>query len=406
MNGIRITLSLAAIFGASSIYGASPVHNKVFEFVPAPGQFVNMLPEWEEGDDASTMANKALTCMQGNNENVGTMVSLGAWGGYVTVGFEKTIVNVEGKRDIYIEGNSFQASGSTISGGGVEPGVVLVSYDANQNGLPDDQWFEIAGSEYGNSIRDYEIVYYRPQTDGADIQWTDNKGNSGTIRKNPWHAQCYWPEWLRNEEKLVFTGTRLPDNAVNQGTAENPYYMMSRFDYGYADNYPNLDDSGNRNVGAMIDIDWAVDGNGNAVKLPGVDFVKIYTGVNQYNGWLGENSSEVCRVINMHTRMVGAEEVVDESIVMDESVLSDFLDKYGSVSMSRNDNLRIYLCGNGIVKFTLLSAELVQIFDQNGREVYSSFSPIGNNAISISDFPTGLYIVKVGNVCEKILKKR
>ena len=93
MNGIRITLSLAAIFGASSIYGASPVHNKVFEFVPAPGQFVNMLPEWEEGDDASTMANKALTCMQGNNEDVGTMVSLGAWGGYVTVGFEKTIVN-------------------------------------------------------------------------------------------------------------------------------------------------------------------------------------------------------------------------------------------------------------------------------------------------------------------------
>ncbi len=81
-----------------------------------------MLPEWEEGDDASTMANKALTCMQGNNEDVGTMVSLGAWGGYVTVGFEKTIVNVEGKRDIYIEGNSFQASGSTISGGGVEPG--------------------------------------------------------------------------------------------------------------------------------------------------------------------------------------------------------------------------------------------------------------------------------------------
>ncbi|HIR37438.1 MAG TPA: hypothetical protein IAC93_03595, partial [Candidatus Limisoma gallistercoris] len=37
----------------------TPVHNKVFEYVPAPGQFINMLPEWEEGDDAAAMAEKA-----------------------------------------------------------------------------------------------------------------------------------------------------------------------------------------------------------------------------------------------------------------------------------------------------------------------------------------------------------
>ena len=37
----------------------SPVHNIVIDFVPAPGQFVNAIPEWEEGDDANAMAEKA-----------------------------------------------------------------------------------------------------------------------------------------------------------------------------------------------------------------------------------------------------------------------------------------------------------------------------------------------------------
>ena len=34
---------------------------------------------------------------------------------------------------------------------------------------------------------------------------------------------------------------------------------------------------------ATIDIDWAVDAQGNPAHLPGVDFIKIYTGINQEN---------------------------------------------------------------------------------------------------------------------------
>ena len=51
---------------------------------------------------------------------------------------------------------------------------------------------------------------------------------------------------------------------------------------------------------SAIDIDWAVDANGNKVHLPGVDFIKIYTGVNQENGWLGECSTEVKGVEDLH----------------------------------------------------------------------------------------------------------
>ena len=56
----------------------------------------------------------------------------------------------------------------------------------------------------------------------------------------------------------------------------------------------------NASEDSAIDIDWAVDANGNKVHLPGVDFIKIYTGINQENGWLGECSTEVSGVEDLH----------------------------------------------------------------------------------------------------------
>ena len=158
MRNFYVLFCMAA-GGMAFANATSPVHNRVIDFVPAPGQFVNAIPEWEEGDDADAMAEKAY-CYTAED---GSMVSLGAWGGYITVGFETTIVNADGKRDIYIEGNAFDAANgvSTLStGGSSEPGVVMVAYDMNGNGVPDDnEWFEIAGSEYSNSIHNYEMQW-------------------------------------------------------------------------------------------------------------------------------------------------------------------------------------------------------------------------------------------------------
>lgn len=401
----RICFLLPAVMlGAVCAEAASPVHGKVFDYVPAPGQFVNVLPEWEEGDDAAAVAGKVFQYTAVDE----SLISLGSWGGYVTVGFDKTVVNVSGKRDIYIEGNSFQGSSTTTVGGAAEPGVVLVAYDINRNGRPDDdEWFEIAGSEYRNSVHGYEVTYFRPESDKDDIVWKDNMGNAGAVRKNPFNKNPYWPQWLSDEPELTFKGVRLPDNAKNEGTADNPYFVLSRFDYGYADNYPNLDESGNRNQGAAIDIDWAVDKDGNAVKMPGVDFVRIYTGVNQNNGWIGECSTEVGRIMNAHTRMEGRDEVVDETVEMDGKVLADFLAEYGGSSVARTDNdgVRIYLDHTGTLHFSLREQTLVLIADQTGRICYSVVSEAGGNVLDISGYPAGLYIVKAGNSSLKILKK-
>ena len=51
---------------------------------------------------------------------------------------------------------------------------------------------------------------------------------------------------------------------------------------------------------SAIDIDWAVDADGNPANLKGVDFIRIYTGINQENGWLGECSTEIAGIVDLH----------------------------------------------------------------------------------------------------------
>ncbi len=287
---------------------ATPYITKVLEYRPAPGQFVNTMPQYKEGDTQATMNEKALNAIGNNTKG---MITLGGYGGYVTVGFDHTIRNAKDANDFLVLGNAFENSS--------EPGIIQVAYDVNKNEQPDEEeWFEIAGSAHhdpkqetwyerakqaGNIVEtylDYSITYKKPAKEPTTneekenyIFWEDNKGHKGYKVMNQFNPQPYYPQWIE-EEQLVFTGTCLPQNGINQGTEQAPHFVLPSFTYGYADNYPN--DAAE----AAIDIDWAVDKNGNPANLPGVDFIKIYTGVNQENGWLGENSTEVCGVTDLN----------------------------------------------------------------------------------------------------------
>lgn len=299
--------------------GSTAYITKVFDFLPAVGQFTNLIPEYVEGDTQETINQKVLSAIGNNKQG---MVSLGGFGGYVTIGFDHTIQNIQGKRDFRVLGNAFYANAnpdtSAPQGGSCEPGVIMVAYDVNKNGKPDDnEWYEIAGSAYndptqelwyqkalknGNDVKthlNYQITYYRPtkEPENSDemkkyILWEDNLGNKGYKVKNGFHKQCYFPLW-RKEAKITFKGTCLPQNGIDESGQGN-YYVLYKFIYGYADNENN---SGNESA---IDISWAVNSKGQKVNLPGVDFIKIYTGVNQENGWLGECSTEVRGVEDLH----------------------------------------------------------------------------------------------------------
>lgn len=308
---------------------STPYISEVFDFLPAPGQFVNQLPAYEEGDSHEDMLRKAGESLTGEDA---TMITLGGWGGYVTFGFDHTIVNVPGRRDFRILGNAFAAAANPNPGapfgGSCEPAIIMVAYDKNNNKAPDeDEWYEIKGS--GNftaenepwyqmavdndndvrTIRDYEMTYYRPATEtpGEDgeannpaafvsiqnyIRWTNNQDEEGYKVKNVYHSQSYYPAWVADDE-ITYSGIRLAENGIDEsGMGSN--FVLYAFNYGYVDNFPNNHDN------SGIDIDWAIDKDGNKVDLPGIDFVKVYNGVDQENGWLGEASTEVSRGEDLH----------------------------------------------------------------------------------------------------------
>lgn len=265
----------------------------VDEYVPAPGQFVNTMPQYEEGDDAKTMARKCTEAIGGDK---GGLVSLGAYGGYITFHFDHPIANVKGEKDLYIKGNTFAASEyQGRKGGSSEPGIVMVSQDANGNGLPDDPWYELSGSadvdSVGKVIYGYQISYER--SDMQNVPWTDNQGASGYVERNGFHQQEYFPMWLPSP--LKFEGTLLPRNGYNVGTSDQPYWFQFAFRYGYVDNLGNNDLEG-----CSFDIGWAVDAQRKPVHLSHIDFVRVYCAENLTCGWLGETSTELSGAEDLH----------------------------------------------------------------------------------------------------------
>lgn len=250
--------------------GSSQYVTTLFEFMPAPGQFINKAP-------GNLVSAESLVGKTG-------MVSLGAWGGYVVYGFDHSVSNKEGN-DIDVLGNPL-AEWS-------EPGIIYVMVDNNGNGKPDDTWYELAGSEFdktGTYLRDYEVTYFRPESADKDIAWTDNKGNTGFVKKNTFHRQAYYPEWITTNS-YTLKGSWLKTKV----DPSRPTYVVSLpYDWGYSDNQTEA------NGGGKVDISNATDANGNKVNLKAIDFIKIQTGALGDGGWLGEVSTEVIGIKDMH----------------------------------------------------------------------------------------------------------
>lgn len=282
---MRFLTALIFYLLTTTVLAQSEFIQAVDEYVPAPGQFINTIPVADDTDTPQTMAAK---CTERLANNAGQMVSLGAYGGYITFHFDHPIVNLPGQTDLAIYGNA--------NVGGSEPAIVMVSQDTNGNGLPDDTWYELSGSadvdSVGKVIYGYQITYTR-QGDLQDVAWKDNQGHSGVVPRNNYHKQEYFPLWMGDE--LTFSGTLLPNNGVNT-KPKGQNWVLSALRYGYVDNKPNTDEEGN-----FFNLDWAVDPvSRQSVQLSHADFFRVYTALNQVCGWLGETSSEVTGAEDLH----------------------------------------------------------------------------------------------------------
>lgn len=242
----------------------------VFDYTPAPGQFVSVYPLYSSTETVEQMRAKAESKLKAGN-----LVTLGRFGGSLTFGFSSAVNNGEGD-DFRILGNAFYTS--------AEPGIVEVSEDVNGNGLPDDAWYELAGSEYTKSstTKAYQITYFKPIQKSDSVFYTDNGGGSGFVN-------AFYPFW--QGDSIVCKGTLLPPTAAvnSQG-----FWSSNSLPWGYADNQPN-------NSGLNgFDLDWAVDALGVPVTLHKIHFVRVYTAVNQNAGWMGELSTEIVGAVNLH----------------------------------------------------------------------------------------------------------
>lgn len=289
-NQISMTRTfVVTVYGEKDFYrpknGASQADwNKVIEYTPAPGQFIN--ESKTGGFDASHVTPEAAVSYAESRLMEGNWVSLGGFGGYVIVGFDHSIDNSR-TYDFGIISNAFDGSS--------EPGVVWVMQDENGNGYPDDTWYELAGSETGKfeTYRDYAVTYYRPSAPKMPVQWTDNYGNNGEIDYlQQFHNQdYYYPLWI-GMDSYTLTGTRLEARNYDQ-SGNGSYWIQPHYDWGYADNF-SPSDFNSENKANLFRISNAIDFEGNPINLSHIDFVKVQCAVNSKSGWLGELSTEVC----------------------------------------------------------------------------------------------------------------
>jgi hypothetical protein len=245
--------------------------NRVLDFVPAPGQFVSI----SATDTQETVLAQAQAKNDDGADGLIWRWSLGSWGGYIILGFDHSIMNVADEYDITIDGNGF--------GDWAEPGVVWVSQDDNGNGLPDDTWYELKGSEYGKpeTIQRYAVNYYRPTGDKGPV-WIDNQGNTGSFPDRTYYDVPQGFPYHAGGDYVILTGTRLPYR-VDFGENSGGIISNPGFEWGYVDNDgpPN-----------GFKIENAIQADGTTINLKYIDFVKIHTGQNAYAGILGEISTE------------------------------------------------------------------------------------------------------------------
>ncbi len=280
---------------------------EILEYKPAPGQFINTscgVPD----------ATKSLI-----NSTKGNL-SLGAFGGYVIFRFEKHVVNDENNPygvDFTIFGNPLKSQLYDVETWS-EQGIVSVMQDANNNGLPDETWYELAGSKYffPATKKHYKVTYINPKKDFAvDVPWFDNLGNEGCLNINSYHSQPYYPMSppfnfdAVNQERYSLQGSCIEeDMRVNDfgeielqpqafGYADNHSVNLNCLDYTLPDNPYTLEieNSG----GDAFDISWAVDSAGNYVDLDSILFIKVHTAILADAGEFGEVSTEIRGAIDI-----------------------------------------------------------------------------------------------------------
>lgn len=286
---VRCTAASEAERQRPATGGSSATQNRVYEWTPAPGQFIG---DTNTGGMTGLETTSELACAWAERRLAERkFVSLGGFGGRIVVGFDHSIPRSGAPYDFAIMGDAFDSSN--------EPGIVWVMQDVNGNGLPDDEWYELRGSESDSdeTRRNYAVTYFRPPGKGMPVEWVDSEGRTGQIDYIPSHHRqaSYYPAWI-DAECYTLRGTCL--SARNRLDPATGYWNNRPYDWGYADNRGSDDlqpdgapDGSGQRTGFRIAN--AIYPDGTPAELQYVDFIRVQVGVHAKSGILGELSTEV-----------------------------------------------------------------------------------------------------------------
>ncbi|MCL2284572.1 MAG: T9SS type A sorting domain-containing protein [Fibromonadales bacterium] len=312
--------------------------NEIIDFIVPASQYTN--------HGTGTTPEKQLS---------GTMISLGNFGGYITVKYNDPIPNDPKNPygvDFTIYGNGNGTQGMS------EPGNVYVSKDG-------DKWYLLAGSDYfdNNTVRDYEVTYTRSDATINGFQqsiYEDNLGSVFPISPNTYNngyaypLKEYYPlyKWEDGEEdKMTFKGPLLLSKAFDPYGSASAGFPA----WGYADVHSNGDigdEFGNPytlnyadgagvdgagSYGNGFDISWAIDQeSGKPVVLDEISYIKIQGASHIYGGRIGEKSPEITAILR------AAEGTADVGVTTAPSAI-----KINGVALDLNNTNLYYTNENG-----------------------------------------------------------
>ena len=197
--------------------------------------------------------------------------SLGSAGGY-------EVWQVEHRASYNIPGNPLASW--------LEPGVVWMQEDNNANGLPDEMWYELPGSDETSPVRKnlitrrYAVTYFKTDDHGStneygqlirEVYWADSRGRAGMIPGG------FPTPWGVTGNRVTYTCTLLRDDGIIFADSYNMDGLA-----GYVDT-----------TDATFPVSRAVRVDGAPANISAVKFIKVQTGMFRYGGLFGDVSTEI-----------------------------------------------------------------------------------------------------------------
>ncbi|NIG55715.1 PKD-like domain-containing protein [Chitinophaga sp. Cy-1792] len=250
----------------------------VLEYAPSPAKnfnwsIIGTASNWKFGDEYQLGYNAFLAkASDMRKANTAPGLVLGSWGGYAIFQFDHTVANAHGIPDLEV----------TATYSKLDLPAVYVAYDRNKNGKPDeDEWYEIKNADFGlEDMPDYQMTFtYDSTTTDAKriysyLSWKDNQATpvGGQIITNKTFSSSV------NADGNISTRGFFPGLAVTDFSTKATAMLD-----GWKTSFIRKGKRITRNVTGgnpfqqtlNIDIDLAVDKNGESVQLPGIDFVKV-----------------------------------------------------------------------------------------------------------------------------------